>query len=371
MIFLLQQECGKTEYLDPASEKCAPCSDCLHHENTIKFCKRECPFPLLRVTSTTLAPDIHVDTQDINKGSIQSTSTIESIASIVSISLLAVIVLVIVSTSIVYVSKCKYKFEKNANALSRLLNNNQHVPKSRHNSKSSDIEDSLPSINFRPSKYSSLSIRQAIPNYLEAFHITSDTESPITNPERFALTTTLSRDEGITVEQPLRSVPDRVSTLNRTTPSRDTAQQSTIHESAGQNIQSIDNSNPRAILNLAIPFDSSVSQLHSSGIILSDSQLSRFSNSLSHMYNTYTDSEDLTNFNVPQEALWSTLPNGTRNNIQAIDRVTNVELIPLKERDNVLVITFIGESVWEAREIIKSDVGLEDNQYIVRLINTE
>ena len=368
MIYLLQQECGKTEYQDPASEKCVPCSDCLHHENTIKFCKLLCPFPLLRVTSTTLAPDIHVDTQDINKGSIQITPTIESIV-IICISVLVVSILVVIS--MVFLCNCKCMIEKSANILSRLLNNNQHGPKSRHNSKSSDIEDSLPPINFRPSKYSPLSIRQAIPNYLEAFHITSDTESPITNPERFALTTTSSRDEGITVEQPLRSVPDRVSTLNRTTPSRDTAQQSTTHESAGQNIQSIDNSNPRAILNSAILFDSFVSQLHSSGIILSDSQLSRFSNSLSQMYNTYTDSEDLTNFNVPQEALWSTMPNDTRNNIQAIDRVTNVELIPLKERDNVLVITFIGESVWEAREIIKSDVGLEDNQYIVRLINTE
>ena len=368
MIYLLQQECGKTEYQDPASEKCAPCSDCLYHENTEKFCKRLCPFPLLRVTSTTLAPDIHVDTQDINKGSIQSTSTIESIA---MICIFVLVVSIFVVISMVFLCNCKCMIEKSANILSRLLNNNQHGPKSRHNSKSSDIEDSLPSINFRPSKYSPLSIRQAIPNYLEAFHITSDTESPITNPERFALATTSSRDEGTTVELPLRSVPDRVSTLNRTTPSRDTAQQSTTHESAGQNIQSIDNSNPRAILNSAILFDSFVSQLHSSGIKLSDSQLSRFSNSLSQMYNTYTDSEDLTNFNVPQEALWSTMPNDTRNNILAIDRVTNVELIPLKERDNVLVITFIGESVWEAREIIKSTVGLEDNQYIVRLINTE
>ena len=63
--------------------------------------------------------------------------------------------------------------------------------------------------------------------------MTFDTESPITNSERLPLTTTSSRDEGTTVELPLRSVPDRESTLNRTTPSRDTAHQSTIHESAG------------------------------------------------------------------------------------------------------------------------------------------
>ena len=366
MIYLLQQECGKTEYLDLTSGKCVPCSDCLHHENTINFCKRLCPFPLLGVTSTTLAPDIHVDTQDINKGSIQCTSTIESIA-IICIFVLVVSIFVVIS--MVFLCNCKCMIEKSANILLRLLNNNQHGPKSRHNSKSSDIEDSLPPINFGSSKYSPLFIRPAIPNALEGFNITSDTESPIINSERLPLTTTSSRDEDTTVEQPLRSVPDRVSTSNRNTPSRDTAQQSTTHESAGQNIQSIYNSNPRAILNSAISIDSFVSQLHSSGIILSDSQLSRFSNSLSQMYNTYTDSEDLTNFNVPQEALWFTLPNDTRNNIQTIDRVTNVELIPLKEPVNVLVITFIGESVWEAREIIKSTVGLEDNQYIVGLIN--
>ena len=99
----------------------------------------------------------------------------------------------------VFLCNCKCMIEKSANILSRLLYNNQHVSKSRHNLKSSDIEDSLPSINVEPSKCSPFIIRQAIPNNLEVFHLTSDTESPVTNSERFALTTTSSRDERITV----------------------------------------------------------------------------------------------------------------------------------------------------------------------------
>ena len=68
------------------------------------------------------------------------------------------------------------------------------------------------------------------------------------------------------------------------------------------------------------------------------------------------------------QKLWKTLPDEIRKKLHGIDDVINLELIPLAEHKNVLIVTYVGVSVGQARSAIGADTGLCHEEYEVRLV---
>ena len=64
---------------------------------------------------------------------------------------------------------------------------------------------------------------------------------------------------------------------------------------------------------------------------------------------------------------YNSLSDSTLQNLKLIDRVMNVEVIPVED-NNILIITYRGTSVTEAKDVINRASGLESRDYSVRLV---
>ena len=78
-------------------------------------------------------------------------------------------------------------------------------------------------------------------------------------------------------------------------------------------------------------------------------------------------------FAFQDKVFWSNFPEDKRAILYSIPEVTNVELLPVDQELclSLLVITYLGENLTQAEEIINNETGLNTNQYVVRLIRPD